>query len=66
MNKREVIATVAERSGINPDECRIVLDTFENVFAEEISSSKWKEAVFGHVYDILTNIRNKQNKQRIA
>lgn len=42
MNKREVISAVSERSGISPEVCTQVLDTFEDVFTEEISRSKWK------------------------
>lgn len=41
MNKREVISAVAERSGISPEVCTQVLDTFEDVFTEEINRSKW-------------------------
>lgn len=46
MNKREVISAVAERSGVNPEDCARVLDSFEEVFTEEITGSKWKNAVF--------------------
>lgn len=41
MNKREVISAVTERSGISPEVCTQVLDTFEDVFTEEISRIKW-------------------------
>lgn len=64
MNKREVISTVAERSGMSPDECRKVLDTFEEVFVEEISKSTWKDTLFEHVYGILTRMKNKQDQKK--
>lgn len=66
MNKREVISTVAERSAIDPEICAKVLDTFEEVFSEEISRSKWKETVFDCVYDILTRIKNKKSNPSIS
>ena len=34
MNKREVISAVAERSGVNPEDCARVLDSFEDVFTD--------------------------------
>ena len=65
MNKREVIAAVAERSGVNPEDCARVLDSFEEVFTEEITGSKWKNAVFEQIYGLLSFIKEKKNnKQR--
>ena len=46
MNKREVISAVASRSGVDPEDCIKVFDTFEDVFSEEITRSKWKGTVF--------------------
>lgn len=66
MNKREVVSTVAERSGVTPDDCTKVLDTFEEIFSEEITRSKWKNTVFECIYDILTGIKRKKNNQSIA
>ena len=54
MNKREVISAVASRSGVDPEDCIKVFDTFEDVFSEEIT-------VFEYVYDILTRIKNKKD-----
>lgn len=64
MNKREVISAVAERSGISPEVCTQVLDTFEDVFTEEISRSKWKDTIFEHVYNILTRIKEKKHEHK--
>lgn len=66
MNKREVISTVAERSGVSPEDCTKVLEAFEEVFSEEITRSKWKGTVFEYIYDILTRIRSKKNNRNIA
>lgn len=63
MNKREVISAVASRSGIAPEDCIKVFDTFEEVFSEEIARSKWKATIFECVYDILTRIKNKKTIQ---
>lgn len=63
MNKREVISAVASRSGITPEDCTKVFDTFEEVFSEEIARSKWKGTIFECVYDILTRIKNKKTIQ---
>lgn len=66
MNKREVISTVAERSSISPEDCARVLDTFEEVFSEEITHRKWKGSVFEFIYDVMTRIKSKKNKQVIT
>ena len=63
MNKQEVISTVASRSGVAPEDCIKVFDTFEEVFSEEITRSKWKDTIFECVYDILTRIKNKKTIQ---
>lgn len=64
MNKREVIATVAERSGVNPEDCARVLDSFEEVFTEEITGSKWKNAVFEQIYGLMSLIKEKKNNKQ--
>ena len=64
MNKREVIATVAERSGVNPEDCARVLDSFEEVLTEEITGSKWKNAVFEQIYGLLSLIKEKKNNKQ--
>lgn len=66
MNKREVISAVAERSGVAPEDCAKVLDTFEEVFSKEITHRKWKGSVFEFIYDVMTCIKNKKNKQVIT
>ena len=64
MNKREVIAAVAERSGVNPEDCARVLDSFEDVFTEEITGSKWKNAAFEQIYGLLSLIKEKENNKQ--
>lgn len=64
MNKREVIATVAERSEVNPEDYARVLDSFEDVFTEEITGSKWKNAVFEQIYGLLSLIKEKKNNKQ--
>ena len=64
MNKREVIATVAERSGVNPEDCARVLGSFEDVFTEEITGSKWKNTVFEQIYGLLSLIKEKKNNKQ--
>lgn len=60
MNKKEVILMVAERSGVDPDDCAKVLDSFEDVFSEEIIGNKWKNVVFQQIYSVLTRIKNRK------
>ena len=64
MNKREVISAVAERSGVKPEDCAKVLDSFEEVFTEEITGSKWKNAVFEQIYGLLNLIKEKKNNKQ--
>lgn len=66
MNKQDIISAVANRSGIAPEDCTKVFDTFEEVFREEITHSKWKGTIFECVYDILTRIKNKKSSQSLS
>lgn len=66
MNKKEVIAAVASRSVVNPEDCIKVVDTLEEVIGEEIGRSKWKDTIFEYVYNILTSIKNKKSTQSIS
>lgn len=64
MNEKEIISIVAERSGMEPDDCTRVLNTLEDVLSEEITRSKWKNIIFGLLYSILTRIKNKKENMR--
>lgn len=63
MNKREVISAVAE-SRESTGRLRRVLDSFEDVFTEEITGSKWKNTVFEQIYGLLSLIKEKKNNKQ--
>lgn len=43
MNNTEVLEEVSEKSGINIDDCKKVLDAFEEVLSDELSNSENKQ-----------------------
>ena len=64
MTNRELITPLAESTGDNPEDCARVLDSFEEVFTEEITGSKWKNAVFEQIYGLLSLIKEKKNNKQ--
>ncbi|MCD7937835.1 MAG: hypothetical protein LUG98_13330 [Tannerellaceae bacterium] len=60
MNKREVISSVARRSGISEEICEQVLDSLEEVFTDEVSGSAWKGGAFDKLYRIMGYFRGKR------
>ena len=65
MNKREVITNVSMRSGIDENICRIVLDTFEEVFTDELTYNKGKGSRFDRIYKIMTFLKGKKEAKTI-
>lgn len=59
MNNSEMIAKVSEKSGVNTEDCQKVLDAFEEVLANELSSSKDIGSAFDKVYNLLGFLKNK-------
>ena len=62
MNKREIITKVSERSGISWEECEKVLDAFEEVLSDELSSSKKISGAFDKVYKLMSFVKGKKDK----
>lgn len=63
MNKREVIAEVTRRSGIATEECVLVLNTFEEVVADELNHSDTKGGIFDTVYKVMSYLNRKREKK---
>jgi len=61
MKKRVIITKVAELSGISENDCRKVLDAFENVFNSELSNSGNVMNAFDKVYEIMNFINSKRS-----
>lgn len=60
MNNAEVVAKVAEKSGVNVDDCKKVLDAFEEVLSDELSNSKDIGSAFDKVYKVMSFFKNKK------
>ncbi len=63
MNKREIITKVSERSGISWEECEKVLDAFEEVLSDELSSSKKMSGAFDKVYKLMSFLKGKKDNK---
>ena len=63
MNKREIITKVSERSGISWEECEKVLDAFEEVLSDELSSSKKMSGAFDKVYKLMSFLKGKKGNK---
>lgn len=60
MNKAEVVSKVSEKSGVNMNDCKKVLDAFEDVLTEELSDSKNVSGAFDKVYNVLHFFKNRK------
>ncbi|MEW9502819.1 HU family DNA-binding protein [Jeotgalibacillus marinus] len=60
MNNTEVLEEVSEKSGINIDDCKKVLDAFEEVLSDEMSNSENVSSAFDKVYKVLSFLKNKK------
>lgn len=60
MNKKEVITRVSGISEVDENDCRKVLDAFEQTLSDELSNSGGARNAFGKVYKMMSFIRNKQ------
>lgn len=61
MNKEGVILKVSEKSGVNEDDCKIVLSAFEEVVSNHISDSKGVGVAFDTIYKIMSFIKSKKD-----
>ena len=60
MNKAEIAKKVSERSGIDFQECRKVIDTFEKVLEEELENSKGLGGAFDKIYNLMHFFKGKK------
>ena len=60
MNKTEITKRVSERSGVDFEECRKVIDTFEKVLEEELSDSKGLGGAFDKIYGVMNFFKGKK------
>lgn len=60
MNKAEIAKKVSERSGIDFQECRKVIDTFEKVLEEELENSKGLGGAFDKIYNLMNFFKGKK------
>ncbi len=65
MNKTEVIYNVSKRSGIDEEICRTVLDTFEEVFTDELTYNKGKGRRFDRIYRVMTFLKRKKDAKTV-
>ena len=54
MNKTEIARKVSERSGVEFEECRKVIDAFEKVLEEELADSKGLGGAFDKIYNVMS------------
>lgn len=62
MDKNMIAAKVSARSGISEEDCKKVIDSFEEVLSEELESSKSLGKAFNRVYNIMNFFKNKKEK----
>lgn len=58
MYKKEVLAKISEKSGINIAVCKKVLDVFEEVLDDEPPDSQKTSSAFNKVYNTLNFFRS--------
>ena len=63
MNKTEIARKVSERSGVEFEECRKVIDAFEKVLEEELADSKGLGGVFDKIYNVMSFFKGKKEEK---
>ncbi len=53
MNKAEVVAKLAEKSGVVQEDCKKVLDALEGVLSEELAGAEGLGGAFDKVHQLL-------------
>ena len=53
MNKADVVAKVAQKSGVAPEACTKVLDALEEVLSQELSGAEGLGGAFDKVQQLL-------------
>jgi len=61
MNKTNLIIKVSELSGVGSKECETVLDAFEKVFSNELSTSAGVGNAFDKVYKIMDFLKKRKD-----
>ncbi|MDR2879673.1 MAG: HU family DNA-binding protein [Fusobacteriales bacterium] len=65
MNKTEIAGKVSERSGVEFEECRKVIDAFEKVLEEELTDSKGLGGVFDQVYNVMSFFKGRKRRKKL-
>ena len=63
MNKTEIARKVSERSGVEFEECRKVIDAFEEVLGEELADSKGLGGAFDKIYNVMSFFKGKKEEK---
>lgn len=53
MNKNEIVLEVSMKSGVSIDDCKKVVDAFDEVLSEELRQSKGLKIAFDKAYQLL-------------
>ncbi|MGM5630576.1 hypothetical protein O2K51_06690 [Apibacter raozihei] len=62
MNRAEVLIKISKDTGIKVEDCEKVLDSFENILDEKISNSKGVGNAFDKVYQLMSFIKRRKDK----
>ena len=60
MNKTEMAGKAAERSGVDFETCKKVIDACEKVLEEELGSSKGIGGAFDKIYNVMNFFKRKK------
>ena len=60
MNKTEIARKTAEKSGVDFEECKKVIDAFEKVLEEELGSSGGIGGAFDKIYNVMNFFKGKK------
>lgn len=64
MDKMEITKKVSEKSGVDFDECKKVIDAFEKVLEEELENSKGLGGAFDKIYNIMHFFKGKKEEKK--
>lgn len=66
MNKTEIAMKVSQRSGVDFEDCKKVLNAFEEVLSDELANSKGLGGAFDKLYRVMGFFKDKKDDGTVS
>ena len=62
-NKRDMALKISAKTGFDTEDCKKMLDAFEEILSEELKNSKGLGGAFDKVYGIMSFLKDKNSNR---